>query len=283
MEELQSQRDAEEEALRAETRRREEELTRQRLAEKKRERKEQSRPISVGEERKRLESLNKPANMDQQYNYSQYANISSQPPADQGYPGGPRQFTAAPAPPERGSSYNVANQHNLRTSPEDRIPDLQNDNFRGTSGSLRPGTEKKSVSFNAQLETQISPSYRTPEGPGMSSKQNLPASNYNSYEQQVPAVNAGPNFNTPPQNHIPVNYLTSNTPGVIGAQEIYLDPRTRIEAQKNVGSKKLATDKMSFKEKMKYFAQEAGENTPQEKPKSSKSQRVIESQLYNGK
>jgi len=73
---------------------------------------------------------------------------------------------------------------------------------------------------------------------------------------------------------------TGHTPSVIGTQEIYRDPRSRRIAAEN--EKKLSQEKppdgakLSFKEKMKLFAQEVGENTPRDKAKISKAQREIE-------
>jgi afadin len=71
-----------------------------------------------------------------------------------------------------------------------------------------------------------------------------------------------------------------NTPGVIGAQEVYRDPRQRRLAEKA----KAAADptlpnpeKLTFREKMKMFALESGEQvTPKDRVKTSKAQREIE-------
>ncbi len=84
--------------------------------------------------------------------------------------------------------------------------------------------------------------------------------------------------------------VVSSTPGVVGAQEIYRDPRDRIARQKAAaaaggdgaggpGGKSPAPipERMSFRDKMKMFASEIGENTPVERPKISKAQREIES------
>jgi len=74
---------------------------------------------------------------------------------------------------------------------------------------------------------------------------------------------------------------TGHTPSVIGTQEVYRDPRQRMLHEKQ--EKKLSTErppdgaKLSFKEKMKLFAQEVGENTPRDKAKISKAQREIDS------
>ena len=75
------------------------------------------------------------------------------------------------------------------------------------------------------------------------------------------------------------------TPSVIGANEIYLDPRARIQAkkqqQKMLEKESLEGEKLSFKDKMKLFAKEVGETTPDvnNKIKVSKKQREIESKL----
>lgn len=74
-----------------------------------------------------------------------------------------------------------------------------------------------------------------------------------------------------------------NTPGVIGAQEVYRDPRQRIEAQqRSQKARAEAADRLSFKDKMQMFATEAGESTPVQRPKASKSQRVLEDALSYG-
>lgn len=62
------------------------------------------------------------------------------------------------------------------------------------------------------------------------------------------------------------NYVSGgNTPGVIGAQEVYNDPRKRIEAERmksnlnQSSSDKVLPEKLSFQEKMKMFAKSTGE------------------------
>lgn len=75
--------------------------------------------------------------------------------------------------------------------------------------------------------------------------------------------------------------IANSTPGVIGAQEVYRDPRARRLAEqaknkdKNIGSG--VPEKLSFKEKMKMFAMETGEKeTPKDKSKISRAQREID-------
>lgn len=75
------------------------------------------------------------------------------------------------------------------------------------------------------------------------------------------------------------------TPGVIGAQEVYRDPRWRRLAEQQHQKQTSATpkpEKLTFKEKMKMFAKETGEDhTPKDKVKTSKAQREIETPVTN--
>ncbi|KOC65895.1 hypothetical protein WH47_12694, partial [Habropoda laboriosa] len=75
--------------------------------------------------------------------------------------------------------------------------------------------------------------------------------------------------------------ITGSTPGVIGAQEVYKDPRQRrlAEKQKQQQNSQVGhvPEKLSFKEKMKMFAMETGEDgTPRDKVKISRAQREID-------
>ncbi|KAG5306546.1 AFAD protein, partial [Acromyrmex insinuator] len=75
--------------------------------------------------------------------------------------------------------------------------------------------------------------------------------------------------------------FTGATPGVIGAQEVYKDPRQKrlAEKQKQQQNSQIGAvpEKLSFKEKMKMFAMETGEDgTPRDKVKISRAQREID-------
>ncbi|KAH8340815.1 hypothetical protein KR059_007249 [Drosophila kikkawai] len=78
------------------------------------------------------------------------------------------------------------------------------------------------------------------------------------------------------------NTSVQSTPGVIGAQEVYRDPRQRRLAEKQQQQQQqragdAVPEKLSFKEKMKMFALESGEdNTPKDKLKISRAQRDID-------
>lgn len=99
--------------------------------------------------------------------------------------------------------------------------------------------------------------------------------------------------NKPQPDWLNNQYVSGNTPGVIGAQEVYNDPRQRIEAAR-LKSNPQATpekvpEKLSFQEKMKMFAKSTGvqendQKNNNSKMKTSKAQREIEERggLPNG-
>jgi len=77
------------------------------------------------------------------------------------------------------------------------------------------------------------------------------------------------------------NKATGHTPSVIGAQEVYRDPRQKRMQQKAEEEKSSSTKrdgaKLSFQEKMQLFAKESGEsNGIRDKAKISKAQREID-------
>jgi len=67
------------------------------------------------------------------------------------------------------------------------------------------------------------------------------------------------------------------TPGVVGAQELYPDPRDRLRSS-HQEPYYMTPDRMSFGDKMRRFAAEAGEDTPLPKAKISRAQQRIEVQ-----
>ncbi|XP_067947814.1 afadin-like isoform X2 [Watersipora subatra] len=104
------------------------------------------------------------------------------------------------------------------------------------------------------------------------------ASNYNTSFNSAPpmlrqhshnSMNASMDYDMP----------TGHTPGVIGAQEVYRDPRSRREAQQQAHRERGGPgDRLSFRDKMRLFDGE-GESQPSQRPKSSKSQRALEESL----
>lgn len=73
---------------------------------------------------------------------------------------------------------------------------------------------------------------------------------------------------------------TGGTPGVIGAQEIYRDPRwRRMQEQQaqQAAAKAPVPEKLTFKEKMKMFAMETGDqDSPKDRVKNSRAERDIQ-------
>lgn len=218
--------------------------------------------------------------------YSQYANVPSQVPVD---PSG-----LAPPPPQRNSSYDTFTQHqqraSFRGSNSMEFPpppqNISNNTSGGLPSALRnaqepPPPAKKSVSFNTDMNTykERTPnhsvsSYRSPVG-SLSVDQGFPpVPNYN---PDAEVFDLDINNASPDNKRVEFGYNTSsNTPNVIGTQEFYRDPRSRIEAKIASQSSARGTDRMSFRDKMKYFNQD---DTIKLKPKSSKTLREIESQL----
>lgn len=280
---MQAAREIEEASLRAQIRQQEEEYSRKRLEKQKQLRLEQQREIRVSSERQRIESMQE-QNRAPGFDHQPYANLPpAQPNRD------------VPQPPERNSSFNMIQRGSMRNS------DYQGSNFRDQPQPVRrmgpettaPATmpvPKKSVSFNTQLEQLNTYSVGSVSGeshPSVSSYRSSQGSQSELADHQFmdhPGMPHESNdvFASPPQNNInhDITYVAGGTPNVVGAQEIYRDPRQRIAAQKAANSiKRPGAERMSFRDKMKYFATEAGEDTIKLKPKASKTLRTIESQL----
>ena len=67
------------------------------------------------------------------------------------------------------------------------------------------------------------------------------------------------------------------TPGVVGSQELYPDPRDRMRSS-HQEAYYMTPDRMTFVDKMRRFAAEAGEDAPLPKAKISRAQQRIEVQ-----
>ncbi|XP_076371722.1 afadin-like [Tachypleus tridentatus] len=79
-------------------------------------------------------------------------------------------------------------------------------------------------------------------------------------------------------------YECGVTPGVIGAQEVYRDPRQRIQAQRSrrQQAQPVKPEKLSFRQKMKIFAVSEGQmEAPKERFQSSKAEREIEENIHS--
>ncbi|KAL8593983.1 hypothetical protein ACOMHN_045666 [Nucella lapillus] len=301
LQEMQVARDNEELRLRAEVRRQNDDYVTQQMLQQRQQRIDQNREIRVSEERQRLEALSLTGRQQtgggsapsgplkngvnggkadaSEHGYQQYMNL---PPATQQQP---EKENLAPPPPERKSSYNTAavtrnhlDYTSLPFHPQQHSSSSSSHKQQQPESPQQlpsaPGT-KKSVSFNTDMNTyqERTPSHSFSSehnvSPSMDSAPPPPSEVFDSRQQQ------------PRRPSPPVNYVQQNsTPKVIGAQEVYRDPRSRIEAEKVAQTNSARRpDRMSFNDKMKYFAHEAGEGAPKYKPKASKTLRNIESQL----
>ncbi|KAJ8948414.1 hypothetical protein NQ314_008408 [Rhamnusium bicolor] len=156
----------------------------------------------------------------------------------------PPEVHSAPPPPERGSSFAVM--------------------------SMRVKDTTKRVSFN---DTSAASPAQQP--PNTLQIDETIREDPNSFIRQAESMLASPNTPTD------ASPMTNATPGVIGAQEVYRDPRARRLAEqaqrKDQTQNSAVPEKLSFKEKMKMFAMETGEQeTPKDKSKISRAQREID-------
>ncbi|KAL0840571.1 hypothetical protein ABMA28_015785 [Loxostege sticticalis] len=187
--------------------------------------------------------------------------------------GGP---PAPPAPPARGSSFAVmAGRTRQHADPPPPQPQPQS--------SVSGGRDKR-VSFHERPAAPASPAPAQPPAPPSTSPPPLdpPHAPHQHREdpdrfiEEAESMLAGPASPTSPA--APGAPLAAHTPGVIGAQEVYRDPRARRLAEQQARAATLPVpEQLSFKEKMKMFALESGENsTPKDKVKISRAQRDID-------
>ncbi|XP_044743827.1 uncharacterized protein LOC123306030 isoform X1 [Chrysoperla carnea] len=181
----------------------------------------------------------------------------------------------APPPPERGSSYLAMS---LRTGVGSSIGGLKSE-----SSTI------KRVSFNDNRSALSSQNNGGNGGPLSPSQMNNDLINNTSdiSTPQLEMIREDPNqFISAAESMLaspttPTDTLIAGaTPGVIGAQEVYRDPRTRRLAEqqaKQASDRPCIPEKLSFKEKMKMFAMETGEQgTPKDRSKISRAQRDID-------
>lgn len=176
-----------------------------------------------------------------------------------------------------------------------------------------PSKPRKNVQFMQEAEI-MSPKFSSPPSSQMSSSSNLKASPPQQQQQhevqqsqddfvlstpcsqQPKRIILGDNSNDMGLNferNEPEDEYTShvtNTPCVIGANEIYVDQRLKEKQERMLIDKdninKVEGEKLSFKEKMKLFAKQAGEQNiydSEQKFKVSRKQREIESKFEAAK
>lgn len=175
----------------------------------------------------------------------------------------------APPPPERGSSYAVMSQQSALRSNGSTASNLP--------PSSQPASMKK-VSFhdsNANSESilrNVTSGTSNPPSITMDTIREDPNNFINDAENLLASPKTPEGSGTS---------FSGATPGVIGAQEVYKDPRQKrlAEKQKQQQNSQIGAvpEKLSFKEKMKMFAMETGEDgTPRDKVKISRAQREID-------
>lgn len=183
----------------------------------------------------------------------------------------------APLPPERGSSFAVMSQQGVLRS--------NNAASSNTVTLTSPqSTTIKRVSFhdsNANVNIESGMVQRNLSSGNLatipSTAMDVITEDPNIFINDAEMLLASPK--TPEGPGIP---LSGSTPGVIGAQEVYKDPRQRRLAEKQKQQQQNSQvgqvpEKLSFKEKMKMFAMETGEDgTPRDKVKISRAQREID-------
>lgn len=87
------------------------------------------------------------------------------------------------------------------------------------------------------------------------------------------------------QQHQQQQQQAPHTPSVIGANEIYVDQRLKAkqqqQQQQQLANMVIEGEKLSFKDKMRLFAKQSGENAPDadNRLKVSRKQREIESKF----
>ncbi|XP_015126896.1 afadin isoform X7 [Diachasma alloeum] len=172
----------------------------------------------------------------------------------------------APPPPERGSSYAVMSQQSAMRS---------NTSSASNAPIGQHVATTKRVSFhdpNANVETR---STGVSSNPSSMSGMDTIREDPNNFINDAEILLASPK--TPEG---PGGLFSTATPGVIGAQEVYKDPRQKRLAEKQkqqLNALGEVPEKLSFKEKMKMFAMETGEDgTPRDKVKISRAQREID-------
>ncbi|KAJ8732197.1 hypothetical protein PYW08_014927 [Mythimna loreyi] len=184
---------------------------------------------------------------------------------------------SAPPPPARGSSFAVmAERARTLSPPRHEHHTLPHHNAAPQSpvGSARD----KRVSFHERAAPPAPPSSSPPplhDPPPLPAHQpHQPREDPDRFIEEAESMLAGP---VSPQSPNAPN-LTQHTPGVIGAQEVYRDPRARRLAEQQArASAAPVPEQLSFKEKMKMFALESGEaSTPKDKVKISRAQRDID-------
>lgn len=182
-------------------------------------------------------------------------------------------------PPDRNQRFNPGGTYRPESDPVRPPFQPQMHNNRMSQSYGPPPVDQSTTGYSQAPPQHTYGGPQPPPNPAGSS--HPPPNNFSHNLQRQQSRNSMPSTPTTP---IDSDMPTGNTPGVIGAQEVYRDLRLRREAEHSTGPKGPGDvgDRLSFKDKMKMFAGEAGEGTPVQRPKSSKSQRALEESLSYG-
>ncbi|CAB3243953.1 unnamed protein product [Arctia plantaginis] len=171
-------------------------------------------------------------------------------------PAGP----GAPAPPARGSSFAVMAERARTLSPH-RAPDAHVQHGIAPQSPVSTLRDKR-VSFHERAAPPAPPAPPSSSPPPLHEPP-PPREDPDRFIEEAENMLAGPLTPPAPSTSSPLTH----TPGVIGAQEVYRDPRTRRLAEQQARAPSAPVpEQLSFKEKMKMFALESGEaSTPKDK------------------
>nr|XP_049703132.1 afadin isoform X2 [Helicoverpa armigera] len=179
----------------------------------------------------------------------------------------------APAPPARGSSFAVmAERARTLSPPRHDALQLAQPKHAQPQSPVGSGRDKR-VSFHERAAPPAPPSTSPPplhEPPPPPAQ--APREDPDRFIEEAASMLSG-GVSPAASGAAP-----AHTPGVIGAQEVYRDPRARRLAEQQArASAAPVPEQLSFKEKMKMFALESGEaSTPKDKVKISRAQRDID-------
>ncbi|XP_047737139.1 afadin [Hyalella azteca] len=195
-----------------------------------------------------------------------------------------------PSPPERHSSYNVMQQQQQQQQYQHYQYNNVNNSSRVRS---QPPMESPPSAGGTVKRVQFSENQSTSVHNLSTSVHNLSSSSGVSFDANANQEDFSPtkydhnDFINEAENMLnfspsPIKPGSAHaTPGVIGAQEVYRDPRVRRLQEKEAmqaasNPRPAVPETLTFREKMKMFAAETGDpNTPKDKTKISKAQREI--------
>ncbi|XP_063890588.1 afadin isoform X2 [Helicoverpa armigera] len=230
-------------------------------------------PKSILKTNTRTEITNGYASEQVTYEESRVSEVSAAVSALSVGSAGPGAGVGAPAPPARGSSFAVmAERARTLSPPRHDALQLAQPKHAQPQSPVGSGRDKR-VSFHERAAPPAPPSTSPPplhEPPPPPAQ--APREDPDRFIEEAASMLSG-GVSPAASGAAP-----AHTPGVIGAQEVYRDPRARRLAEQQArASAAPVPEQLSFKEKMKMFALESGEaSTPKDKVKISRAQRDID-------